>query len=332
MIKKLLFISTIVLVASAAFAYSQYQKFLETPLDFSPESKIFNLERGWSGRQLSQKLVEEAVLEDATFFAFYLRISQQANKLQAGEYLLTSGITARELVYKFTQGDVTSYKITIIEGWSFKKLRLVLAENKYVTHALADVDDSQLMKKLGLKTIHPEGQFLPDTYYFSKGTSDLDILRDAHRALNEALQEAWKNRAKDVQLKSSYEVLIMASIIEKETGAAEERKKISGVFNLRLKKNMKLQTDPTVIYGMGDNYNGNIRRRDLRTDTPYNTYTRKGLPPTPIALPGRASIEAAVSPDKGDDLYFVAKGDGTHQFSESVKEHNAAVRKYQLKK
>ncbi len=330
--KKFILFLLLLSVALAAAGYWKYQKFLLQPLVFSPESKLFELNKGWSAKRLSQALVDKKILRNTLLFDIYLRISKQSNKLQAGEYLLISGTTPVDLLNLFTSGRVTGYKFTIIEGWSYKQLRQALSKNKELLHTLSGISDEQLMEKLNLAGVHPEGQFLPDTYIFPRGTSDVSFLKTANQALRKILDQEWKNRAPESPLSSAYEALILASIIEKETAKEVERKKIAGVFSLRLKKKMKLQTDPTVIYGMAENYHGNIRRRDLRTDTPYNTYTRKGLPPTPIAMPGHASIEAALHPEQGAELFFVSRGDGSHQFSVTVEAHNAAVRKYQLKK
>ena len=212
-----------------------------------------------------------------------------------------------------------------------RRLREALAQVETLDQTLADVSDTELMERLGKPNVHPEGQFLPDTYRYTRGMTDFDVLQIAHRALHQTLDDQWDKRPPNIELNSAYEVLTLASIIEKETGVAAERPQISGVFNRRLRIGMRLQTDPTVIYGMGDAYEGNIRRRDLTTDTPYNTYTRHGLPPSPIALAGRDAIHAALHPQKGEALYFVARGDGSHQFSATLEQHNAAVRKYQLK-
>lgn len=337
MFKKLLLLLCVLVIGAAAGAWYQYQNFLIEPLVFQPTKKIFALEKGWSARKLSAELVDQGILPDKLNklqFDVYSRQSGQSQRIQAGEYELASGLTPPQLLQLFVAGQVTQYKIAIIEGWNYKRLLQALKDDDRLVQTLDGLTGEQVMVQLGVEGLHPEGQFLPDTYSFVKNTSDVDILRMSHKALKETLAKEWAGKAKESLLKSDYEALIMASIIEKETAAAAERARISGVFNLRLQKNMKLQTDPTVIYGMGDAYKGNIRRKDLTTDTPYNTYTRKGLPPTPIALAGRDAINAAVHPLAGKEVFFVAKGDGsgTHKFSVTVKEHNAAVRKYQLKK
>ena len=253
-----------------------------------------------------------------------------AGSLKVGEYALAPGITPRELLLNMRNGKVISYRFTLIEGWNIRQLRAALNAATPLRHETAALDDAALMKQLGHPGQHAEGRFLPETYVYSRGDSDLDVLRRAYAAMDKALQEAWQSRAGDLPLQSAEEALILASIIEKETGLASERPQIAGVFARRLKQGIRLQTDPTVIYGIGSAYDGNIRRRDLQTDTPYNTYTRAGLPPTPIAMPGVDALRAAVNPAPGDTLFFVALGDGSrsHVFSATLAEHNAAVARY----
>jgi UPF0755 protein len=253
-----------------------------------------------------------------------------ANSLKVGEYALAPGITPRELLLDMRNGKVISYRFTIIEGWNIRQLRAALNVATPLRNETAALDDAALMKQLGHAGQHAEGRFLPETYVYSRGDSDVDVLKRAHAAMDKALEEAWQSRARDVPLQSAEEALILASIIEKETGLASERRQIAGVFARRLKLGIRLQTDPTVIYGIGSAYDGNIRRRDLQTDTPYNTYTRAGLPPTPIAMPGIDALRAAVNPAPGDALYFVALGDASrsHAFSATLAEHNAAVARY----
>jgi len=229
-------------------------------------------------------------------------------------------------------GAVIQHQLTIVEGWTFRQLMVAIKEHEAIRQTLEGLSDEEIMARLGKPDLHPEGQFAPDTYRFSRSTSDLEFLRRAHRILQDWLEQEWNQRAQSLPYQSPYEALTMASIIEKETGLESEREAIAGAFVRRLERKMRLQTDPTVIYGMGDRYNGNIRRADLRRDTRYNTYTRHGLPPTPIALPGLAALKAALHPASGSALYFVAKGDGSHQFSDTLDEHLAAVRRYQLKR
>ena len=239
------------------------------------------------------------------------------------------------MIEKLEQGDVINYQITLIDGWSFKQFKQHLIKDNRLKQTIESLNDQEILKKIGATETHPEGLFAPETYFFQKGDSDLDILKRSYDKQQENLSGAWQthqNSAHQKYISSPYEALILASIIEKETGKESERETISGVFYNRLKIGMKLQTDPTVIYGMGDKFDGNIRRKDLRTDTPYNTYTRYGLPPTPIAMPGKASILAALNPQKTKAIFFVGKGDGSHYFSKTLKEHNRAVAKYQLGK
>lgn len=253
-----------------------------------------------------------------------------AGSLKVGEYALDPGITPRTLLLNMRNGKVINYRITIVEGWNIRQLRAAINAATPLLHETRQLDDAALMKLLGHPGQHPEGRFLPETYVYSRGDSDVDVLKRAYEAMDKALAEVWKTRADDLPLKSPEEALILASIIEKETGLASERPQIAGVFARRLKLGMKLQTDPTVIYGIGSGYDGNIRRSDLLTDTPYNTYTRIGLTPTPIAMPGLDALRAAVNPAPGDALFFVALGDGSgsHVFTATLGEHNAAVARY----
>lgn len=253
-----------------------------------------------------------------------------AGKLHVGEYALEPGLTPRELLGRMASGKVVGHRFTIVEGWNIRELRAALARATPLAQETASLDDAALMQAVGAPGQHPEGRFLPETYVYTRGDSDLDILRRAHADMDKALDAAWAKRAPGLPLKTRDEALVLASIVEKETGLASERPQIAGVFVRRLQKGMLLQTDPTVIYGMGANYRGNIRRADLLADTPYNTYTRAGLTPTPIAMPGVDALQAATRPAPGDTLYFVAVGDGSgrHVFSRSLAEHNVAVRAY----
>jgi UPF0755 protein len=253
-----------------------------------------------------------------------------AGKLHAGEYALEPGLTPRALLKKMAAGEVIQHHFTIVEGWTLAQLRAALADDAGLLHTLAAIDDAQLMRRLGAAEVAPEGQFLPETYSYVKGMSDVDLLRRAFDAMRKSLDKLWSERTPDTPLTSAYQALILASIVEKETGRAEERPQIARVFLSRLKLGMKLQTDPTVIYGLGASYDGNLHRRDLDTDTPFNTYTRSGLPPTPIALPGKAALDAVIHPAATEALYFVARGDGGHEFSATLEAHNRAVAKYQL--
>ena len=255
-----------------------------------------------------------------------------AGRLQVGEYAITSGLSPRVLLRRLAKGEVIQRKFTIVEGWSFRDLRAILLADAQLEHQIGQLSDAEIMAKLGRQGVYPEGRFLPETYVYTRGTGELAILDRAAKAMDETLAEAWESRAKDLPLQSADELLALASIVEKETGLASERPLIAGVFVRRLKLGMRLQTDPTIIYGMGSAYAGNIRKTDLETDTPYNTYTRVGLPPTPIAMPGNDALRAVAHPADGDAIYFVARGNGGHYFSANLAEHNAAVRKYQLKR
>ncbi|GAA5079573.1 endolytic transglycosylase MltG [Lysobacter panacisoli] len=253
-----------------------------------------------------------------------------AGKLQVGEYALEPGTSPRKLLLAMRDGKVVHRRFTIVEGWNIRELRAALKRSPELEHETDQLDDTALMKALGHAGQHPEGRFLPETYLFTRGDSDLDVLKRAHDGMDKALADAWERRQSDSVLKTPEEMLVLASIVEKETGIAEERPRIAGLFERRLRIGMRLQTDPTVIYGMGTSYDGNIRKRDLTTDTPYNTYTRAGLPPTPIAMPGVDALQAVARPAPGEDLFFVAVGDGSgrHLFARSLAEHDANVRRY----
>jgi UPF0755 protein len=255
-----------------------------------------------------------------------------AGKLQVGEYAVTPGLSPRALLDRLARGEVIQRKYTLIEGWSFRDVRRALAADPLLVHPTTQPDDAALMRALGRAGQHPEGRFLPETYVYTRGTDEVAVLDRAAKAMDKALAEAWDGRAAGLPYKSPDELLTMASIVEKETGLASERPLIAGVFVRRLGIGMRLQTDPTVIYGMGAAYAGNIRKNDLLTDTPYNTYVRAGLPPTPIAMPGLAALQAAAHPADGDALYFVARGNGAHEFSSNLAAHEAAVRRYQLRR
>jgi UPF0755 protein len=281
-------------------------------------------------RGFAEQLVNEGLLEEKWSFLFWARYRNLAGSLKAGEYKIPANATMNDLLHLVTSGQVIDYPVTFIEGWSFKQLRETLAKQNQLKHVIDKLDNQSLMKALGAEGIHPEGRFYPDTYHYTASMTDLDILRQAYNKMDQFIEAEWPKRDDALPLENRDQALTLASIIEKETGAEIERPLIAGVFINRLRKGMLLQTDPTVIYGMGDSYKGNIRRKDLRKDTPYNTYTRAGLPPTPIAMPGGEAIKAALHPAETNALYFVAKGDGTHYFSSTLREHNNAVNKYQI--
>lgn len=314
------------------FAWQDADHFADMPLRVGAPV-VLDVPAGASFAAIRRQ-IREAGLSDAHDL-YWRALAQRmdvATRLKAGEYAVPVGTTPRELLRRMAAGDVIQRRFTIVEGWTFRQLRAELANAAGLRQSLTTRSDSEIMRELGAGADHPEGRFLPETYTWTRGDSDLDLLRRAHQAMTRALAETWAKRVPDLPLESPYQALILASIVERETGKAAERPAIAGVFSRRLRLGMKLQTDPTVIYGLGTGFDGNLRRRDLDTDTPYNTYTRTGLPPTPIALPGLAALEAAVHPAPGDALYFVARGDGSHEFSPSLDAHNRAVARYQLRR
>ena len=327
---RLLVIPLAVVAVTVAALLIDAQRFLKAPLGAGQALVEYRIEPGYSVRRVGQQLAERGLLKRPRYWELYARYTGGATRIQAGEYLLDPSLTPVQLLQRFTEGQVKQYSLTLIEGWTFAQLLEALADNEVLEQTLEGLGTDAVMVELGYPDTHPEGRFLPDTYHFPRGTSDADFLRRAYRAMQNQLDVAWQARNPETPLKSPYEALILASIVERETAVPEERPAIAGVFIERLNSNMRLQTDPTVIYGMGDLYKGDIRRRDLRRDTPYNTYTRKGLPPTPIAMPSAAAIDAVLHPNFTGNLYFVARGDGTHQFSKTLQEHNRAVIEYQL--
>jgi UPF0755 protein len=318
-------------LAAGGWCWQRYRSFADKPLPGIGTDAALVVARGDNLDKVLGKLRAQGIATgDRLAWQLLARELGAAGKLQAGEYALRPDASPRALLLAMRDGKVVRRMFTIVEGWNIRDLRAALARVESLQQQTARLDDAALMQALGRAGQHPEGRFLPETYAWVRGDSDLDILKRAHRAMATALDAAWAARAGDVPLKSKEEALVLASIVEKETGIAEERPAIAGVFARRLKIGMRLQTDPTVIYGMGTAYTGNIRRSDLTRDTPYNTYTRAGLPPTPIAMPGDAALKAATRPAAGDALYFVAVGDGSgrHVFSNSLDDHNAAVRDY----
>ncbi len=319
----------IILAAVAAFAGHRYwQSRLEAPVALD-EPTLYEVPEGAGYHRVVSELSEQGILADEWAYRLLARLEPEAlPRLRPGEYRLEPGMSGRELLALLGSDDVVTYPLTIPEGWTFRQMRELLDAAPKLEHQTEGLSDAEVMARLGREGRHPEGWFFPETYHYHKGLSDLDILRQALERMETTLDEVWDRRDDDLPLESPYEALIMASLIERETGAPEERSEIAGVFKRRLEQGMRLQTDPTVIYGMGERYEGNITRADLREATPYNTYVIDGMPPTPIALPGRASLEAAVQPEEGETLYFVAKGDGTHHFSRTLREHNNAVNRY----
>ncbi|MEE9357873.1 endolytic transglycosylase MltG [Candidatus Vondammii sp. HM_W22] len=315
-----------------AWFVMEFKQFANTPMKLSKEGVYYLLEPGTSLSGLARDLMDKGMVDSKLYFRLLARWQGSAAKIKAGEYHLQSGMTPNALLALLVSGSVTSYTLTLVEGWNFLQVLSAIRQQSALKQTLEGLSDDQVMQRLGHPDEHPEGRFLPDTYQFPRGTSDISFLNRAYKAMDQRLKKEWEKREKGVPLKTPYEALILASIVEKETGYPSERTQIAGVFTRRLRKEMKLQTDPTVIYGMGEAYDGNIRRRDLKRDTPYNTYVHKGLPPTPISMPGGDAIHAVMHPGKGKSLYFVAKSGGQHYFSNTLREHNNAVRKYQLKR
>jgi UPF0755 protein len=299
------------------------------PLSLPSSPLQITVTPGTSINALAIQLKKAGLLKEAFRFRILGRVMGYANRVQSGTYALDRPLTPLELYGKLVRGEVTQAAILLVEGWNIREVRRELARHPQLDHRLVDLTDVELMAMIGAEEKHPEGLFFPDTYFFNPGSSDLEVLRRAYRIQQQKLSTAWETRSPGLPYTTPYEALVMASIIEKETGAPEERPLIAAVFINRIRKGMRLQTDPTVIYGMGSQFDGNLRKADLLRDTPYNTYTRKGLPPTPIAMPGEAAIRAALNPAPSDALYFVAKGNGTHYFSASLNEHNRAVNRYQ---
>ena len=319
-----------VTLLAALVAGIQFTRFLETPVNVAENGADFDIEPGTPFRQVSSALGDRGIISHPTYFRLYARLTGKAASVHAGEYTLSAGLTPKELLDMFVAGDVRLYSFTIVEGWNVRDLLAALAGDSVLESTLQPEDWPALLESLGATETHPEGLFLPETYRFPRGTSDVELLGQAHALLSDVLAEEWDRRANNLPIKTPYEALTLASIVEKETALAAERPRIAGVFIRRLLAGMRLQTDPTVIYGVGTEFDGNLTRRHLRTDTPYNTYTRGGLPPTPIALAGRAAIHAALNPADGTELYFVATGlgDGSHKFSDTKEQHDAAVQEY----
>jgi UPF0755 protein len=313
------------------WAWRDYQSALHAPAVVG-NPVVIEIDKGDSFNQITDKLLAQNVGLKPFWFTVIAVSEKAVKKLKTGEYELAPGLTLPEILALFVQGKTRQYAITFPEGWSFKEILQELENNPNLEHTLNNVDFEALMSLLGGATKHPEGAFFPDTYFFEKHTSDVALLKRAYDKMQRVLQQEWRNKAETLPFKTPYEALILASIVEKETGVVAERPLIAGVFIRRLQAGMLLQTDPTVIYGMGENYQGNISYKDLKTATPYNTYMIKGLPPTPIAMPGRDAIYAALHPDNSNSLYFVARGDGTHEFSATLKDHNLAVDNFQRKK
>jgi len=302
------------------------------PLKLQPNSQEISIQPKSGLRSIANQLVAQGVLKEPWRFIFLAKLLHKEQYLQAGSYTLNKNISPYQLLLSLNHGKTTQGSITFIEGRTFEQMRQKLAVNDAVKQSIGGLSEAEILKLIGSKYSVAEGLFFPDTFYFDRNTADIELLKISYNAMQSKLEKAWQGREQNLPYKNSYQALVMASIIEKETGKASERPMIAGVFVNRLRLGMRLQTDPAVIYGMGLRFDGNIRKKDLSIDTPYNTYTRSGLPPTPIAMPGLAAIEAALHPAKTKALYFVGKGDGSHEFSNNLVEHNRAVVKYQLKK
>ena len=325
---KLLVFALLLIGLAGAFAAWWLHHPMKLELTEGAEVLELEIEPGTSAAQVADSVVASGADVNGLLLQLWFRVSGQARQIKAGSYEITAGMTPRSLLTMVVRGDQALKSITLVEGWNFSQVREALQKAELLAPESKELTVDMIMKNLGKPGVHPEGRFFPDTYSYAKGSSDLAVLKRAAKAMDKRLDAAWALRSADTPLKSRDEALILASIVEKETGKPSDRSQISGVFTNRLRLNMRLQTDPTVIYGLGDRFDGNLRKRDLTVDTPYNTYTRSGLPPTPIAMPGKAALLAAVQPAPTKALYFVSRGDGTSQFSANLDDHNRAVNKY----
>lgn len=334
MIRKLFVVLEIALVAAGlalAGGVWEQRTALQQPLKLNQE-RLLDVPAGASPSGTLSRLQAEGVIEGAFWVRLYWRVNLNGQRFHSGEYRMTPGMNMRDLLDAWQKGDVVQYNLTLVEGWTFRQLRAALAKQVKLEQTLAGLDDNELMERIGHPGVYPEGRFFPDTYRYVRGTTDVDLLKQAYNRLDNVLGQEWDERAPEAAYSDRYQALIMASLVEKETGVPQERGQIAGVFLRRLQQGMLLQTDPTVIYGLGERYNGKLTKALLKEPTPYNTYVIAGLPPTPIALVGREAIHAALNPAPGSSLYFVARGDGSHVFSDDLDTHNAAVREYQLKR
>ena len=319
----------LVLLLIAALAAGVVWQWLRSPLSLAAPSVELSIEPGTNPVEVARAWVAAGVQTDARILYQWFKWSGQAKQIRAGSYEAHTGITPRELLDKMVRGDQVLEQLRLIEGWNWRQVRAALAAAPALKAKTVAMSDAEIMAALGEPGVAPEGRFFPDTYAYSRGVSDLTVLKRAHAAMQGRLAAAWSKRAAELPLKSAEEALILASIVEKETGTPADRSRVAAVFVNRLRAGMPLQTDPTVIYGLGETFDGNLRKRDLLADTPYNTYTRGGLPPTPIAMPGAASLQAALNPAPVKSLYFVSRGDGSSEFSDDLAAHNRAVNKYQ---
>jgi UPF0755 protein len=321
------FVTLLLLIALPATAVLGFIVSQPLPLPNTPFE--FSLQSGSSLKSVARQLGQARLLPQETLFVWLGRALGKSGKIKSGEYSLEQPVSMLELLDIISKGQVSQSQLSVIEGWTFKQFRAAVNENPALKHSTLALSDTEILQRIGATETHPEGLFFPDTYYFAAGSSDVMIFKRAYLTMQQRLAAAWVERMADLPLHNPYEALILASIVEKETGTPGDRNMIAGVFVNRLRKGMLLQTDPTVIYGIGEKFDGDIRRKDLQIDTPYNTYTRAGLPPTPIALPGAAALHAALHPAKTDALYFVSRGDGSSKFSSTLSEHNRAVNQYQ---
>ena len=334
MIRKLVLLLQISLVSAAllvGFSAWKLDSALRQPLKL-PQEQLLDVPAGATPTGTFNRLEADGVLDDAFWLRLYWRFNLEGQPLHSGEYRMSPGLTAEGLIGLWQRGEVVQYSLTLVEGWNFRQVRTALAKHEKIVQTLAGLTDSEVMDKLGHPGVFPEGRFFPDTYRFVRGMTDVEFLKKAYNRLDDVLAQEWSKRAADAPYTDPYQALIMASLVEKETGVPQERGQIAGVFVRRLKIGMLLQTDPTVIYGLGERYNGKLTRAHLKEANPYNTYMVAGLPPTPIAMVGREAIHAALNPVPGSSLYFVARGDGSHIFSDNLDAHNAAVREFQLKR
>lgn len=328
--KKFVLLALLLLALAAAALSGAAWYWTEQPVAMDNDRTDYLVETGSRPRSIARTMKRAGIHVNEDAFVLLSRLTSSDTLLKAGAYEAVRGDTPRTLLERMAAGDMMQTRLTLVEGWSYLSIRQALRDSPNVKQTLDDVTDKELMERLGITSASPEGWFYPDTYVFVPGTSDFDILRRAYHAQQQVLQEAWEQRESGLPLKTPYEALVLASIIEKETGYSADRERVAGVFVNRLRRNMLLQTDPTVIYGMGAAYQGRIRKKDLTTDTPWNTYTRAGLPPTPIASSGKAALLAALHPEKHSYLYFVSRGDGSSEFSKDLNAHNRAVGKFIL--
>ncbi len=334
MIRKLILALASLIVfcgAAVTFVVLQNLSALDEPVGLD-EPVTLEVDQGTAFVHVAREFEDRGWVDDIFWLRVKARLSPELASIRAGYYRFEPGTSVTQMLRTMAEGRTHTWPIRFGEGWTFARIREELQSHEHLDHTIEDLSDEAVMERLGQSDMHPEGWFFPDTYRYHKGQTDLSVLRQAYKRMNRVLAQEWADRQQDLPYDTPYEALIMASIVERETGVPHERRRIAGVFVRRLEQGMRLQTDPTVIYGMGDRYEGRITRSDLREHTPYNTYRIDGLPPTPIAVPGQASVHAAVNPEEGDALFFVARGDGSHQFSETLDEHNEAVRKYQLQR